>query len=117
MTAIYHFLCNERRFRSPAALRKAHSPSPIISAGWSSKRRHDAAMIGPYAVLIMLNEVLKGSAPTFLHRGTQRRKEGHNQGQIKSRIGKGVERNDDSTRLPPPDIPSCGTRRVAFSAS
>ena len=56
MTAIYLFLCNERSFRSAAAMRKALSPSSIISAGWSSMPRHDAAMIGPSAVLIMLND-------------------------------------------------------------
>ena len=55
------------------------------------------------------------SSHVFAHR-TLKRKEGHSQGQIKSRIGKSVERNDDSTRLPTPDIPSCGTRGVAFSA-
>lgn len=65
MTAIYHFLCNERSFRSVAAMRKALPPSSIISAGWSSKLRHDAALIGPSAVPIMLNDARRISLHVF----------------------------------------------------
>lgn len=41
------------------------------------------------------------SSHVFAHRNPKR-EEGYSQGLRKSRIGKSVESNDDSTRLPPP---------------
>lgn len=112
LTVIYHFPCNGRSFRSAAAMPKARSPSSIISAGWSSKLRHDAAMIGLSAVFIILNNAWRDQLPRFCSQGPQNER----RGQRKRRVGKGVESNDDSKRLPTPDIPSCGTQEVTFRA-